>query len=317
MSLPWKIPLHILQLVAFTAHSTFHSSLCSRQWAFRHLSRRLLSLYYSSVAKNVETAEYHDFDRSLFDRMISCSIMNDQRPTHSHWMRFLPSVHDRAHRTTVFFLRRDSRLSQFFFFLARVVLCRIQTKSSLSCKFCTVSLCFEEWLTLVARLDVLSLGNVFIRGVLTKTGCVHVFFFFFFFAKAVLRMLKGKKRRMMPLLLVFFCCNVAVFTSSPSKSASRPEKHLCLVHHVHTKENAIIWKGTRSVEPLKKLSQSWSKELTCMARPWRHLRLPNHRCRQRKWRNHSDFPAENIIVMKETDVGWRLEFVCVIARNEK
>ena len=169
-----------------TSYSLLHSQPTAHFTAHCVHGNELLGIcledffHCTTVAKNIETAEYHDVDRSLFDRMISRSIMNDQRPTHSHWMRFLPGVHDRAHRTTVFFVRYDSRLSDSLnFFLARVILCRIQTKSSLSCKFCTVSLCFEEWLTLVARLDVLSLGNVFIRGVLTKTGCVHVLFYFF------------------------------------------------------------------------------------------------------------------------------------------
>ena len=34
--------------------------------------------------KKTETAENHDVDRTLFDRVIPCSITNDRRPTHSH-----------------------------------------------------------------------------------------------------------------------------------------------------------------------------------------------------------------------------------------
>ena len=43
------------------------------------------------------------------------SITDDRCPMHSHWTRFLPSAHDRTHRT-VFFLHHDSWLSRFFFF---------------------------------------------------------------------------------------------------------------------------------------------------------------------------------------------------------
>ena len=63
--------------------------------------------------KKRETAENHDVDKTLFDRVIPCSITNNQCPMHSHWTRFLPCAHDRAHRTT-FFPHHDSRLCQFF-----------------------------------------------------------------------------------------------------------------------------------------------------------------------------------------------------------
>ena len=65
--------------------------------------------------KKNETAENHDVDRTLFDRVIPCSITNDRRPTQSHWTRFSnsPCTRDWAHRTA-FSLRHDSRLSQFF-----------------------------------------------------------------------------------------------------------------------------------------------------------------------------------------------------------
>ena len=37
-----------------------------------------------ALAKNIETAENHDVNRTLFDRAIQRLIKNDQHPTHSH-----------------------------------------------------------------------------------------------------------------------------------------------------------------------------------------------------------------------------------------
>ena len=38
----------------------------------------------TTLAKKSETAENHDVNRTLFDRVIPRSITNDQRPAHSH-----------------------------------------------------------------------------------------------------------------------------------------------------------------------------------------------------------------------------------------
>ena len=84
----------------------FKSGLLRGFFILRHWASTTLA------KKKNETAENHDVDRTLFNRVIPCSITNDRRPTHSHWTRFSPCTRDWAHRTA-FSLRHDSRLSQF------------------------------------------------------------------------------------------------------------------------------------------------------------------------------------------------------------
>ena len=69
----------------------------------------------------IETAENHDVDRTLFDRVMPCSITNDQRQRHSHWTRifFCPAlVLDLWARQTGSVLSTSwfSAVSIFFFF---------------------------------------------------------------------------------------------------------------------------------------------------------------------------------------------------------